>query len=293
MWGKVTNDAAAFIRSIAQKRGRNAAWAEMSVRQSVSATETEALRDSVINFVCPSVDSLLKAVNGLVVETSKGSTRIETANADIIYLDMNWRSELLSIISDPNIAYILMMIGIYGILFEIFNPGAIFPGVAGGIALILAFYSLRMLPVNYAGLALILLAVVLFLLEIKVTSYGALTIGGIISLFFGSLMLIQSPVEFMNISLTLIITTVIVTALFFTFVVTLGIKAQYRKKTSGVDGLIGETGVVISDITTETAGRVRVHGEIWRAASDVNVPSGGKVIIEEVKDLTIKVKPLI
>lgn len=292
MTDKITNDASAFMRTIAKKRSRNVEWAELTVRKSISATENEALDSGAIDFICPNIDSLLTAINGLTVELQSTTFTINTNNSEIENYEQSWRMKLLALISDPNIAYLLLMLGIYGIFFELYNPGSIFPGVIGGISIILAAYSLQMMPVNYAGLALILLAVVLFLLEIKVPSYGMLTIGGVISILLGSLMLIEpeSELEFVSISMNLIITVVILTALFFIFIAALGIKAQSKKDASGKEGLINETGVSLSDFDEKNKGKVRVHGEIWNATSEDNIKEGDEIIVNAVKNMVLTVK---
>lgn len=291
MGDKIVNDAAAFIRSIAQQRNRNVDWAERAVRESISSTEKEALEENVIDFIAGSVDSLLILIDGKQIETKSGVKVLRTSRATVREYELSFRDKFLDFISNPNVAYILLMIGIYGILFELYNPGSIFPGVIGALSLILAGYSLQMLPVNYAGLALIVLAIILFLLEIKITSYGLLTIGGIVSLFVGSLMLIDAPGEFMKISLSLIITAVVVTFLFFTFVITLGIKAQFKKKATGFESLVGEEGKVIEEIKANQKGKVLVHGEIWSATSDVDISPGTNVIVERADSFTLFVKP--
>ncbi len=288
---KILNDAAAFVRAIAQKRHRNVAWAEDAVRHSISNSETEALKQNVIDLVSPNLDSLLKEINGRTVETSAGMVTLKTADAKVEFVPMDWREEILGVISDPNITYILMMIGIFGIMFELFNPGAILPGVVGSISLILAFYAFQTLPINFAGLALILLAIILFIAEIKIVSHGLLAIGGVIALFLGSLMLISSPFELVSISLSVIITTVLVAAVFFIWVIGLGLKAQRRKPTTGVEGMVGEIGTVVTEIAPGSAGQVRVHGEIWKATSDDVLKTGDKVSIESFENWTLKVKP--
>ncbi len=290
MYDKVTNDASAFIRSIALKRHRNVAWAERAVRESISASETEALKDSVINFICPNTDSLLRAINGIVVETSSGTITLNTANAEVVEHGMNWKEELLSILTNPNIAYLLLLLGIYGIFFELYNPGSIFPGVAGGISIVLAAYSLQMLPINYAGVALILLGIVMFIVEVKVTSYGILTIGGIVSFLLGSIMLIDSPFEFMRISMSVIITAAVVSAIFFIFIVSLGIKAQSRKRATGKEALVGEKAIAIEDIPVNSVGRVKVMGESWKAISEEKINAGEEVIVLGVDKMVLKVR---
>jgi membrane-bound serine protease (ClpP class) len=290
MFTKITNDAAAFIRTIAQKRHRNQEWAERAVRESISSTESEALKDTVIDLICPDINSLLDSLNGKYVETSIGILKLETAGNIIEEFEMSWRDKILALLADPNIAYVLLMLGMYGILFELYNPGAIFPGVIGGISALLAAYSFRMLPVNYAGLALILLALVLFIIDIKVTSHGLLTMGGIVSLFLGSMMLIDSPLELMSISLSIIITVVAISFLFFSFVITSGLKAQYRKRQTGKEAMIGLIGKALSDIKPNEQGIVRVHGEIWNATAELFIEKDEEVIVVEVDGLKLKVK---
>ncbi len=291
MTEKVTNDAAAFIRSISEKRNRNVKWAEEAVRKSISITETEALKDSVIDLIAANMQDLLNKINDRKVQTVSGEFVLSTKNAKVIYLDMSFQQKLLSLLSDPNIAYILMMLGFYGLLFELYNPGSIFPGVIGVISLVLAFYSMQTLPINYAGLALIIFGVVLFVLELKVPSHGLLTIGGIVSLLLGSLMLIKTDSGFnvLRVSWGVIATVVILTFLFFTFAIGLGIKAQKRKPTTGSEGLVNETGEAITDLNPN--GSVKVHGEIWKAESiDGEIPTGSKIVVTGVSNLKLKIK---
>ena len=288
---KATNDAAAFIRSISEKRNRNMKWAEDAVRKSLSLSETEALKQNVIDLISPNIEDLLKKINGKKIETVIGEKILNTGNAAVNEVEMTLSLKFLTILSDPNIAYILFMIGLYGLLFEIFNPGVIFPGVIGGICIILAFYSMHTLPINYAGLALIVFAIILFVLEIKVISHGILSIGGVISLIIGSIMLInvESGLEVVMISWQVIALFVVLTILFFGFAITLGIKAQRRKPTTGVEGLIKEIGEAITDLNPE--GEVRVHGEIWRAETiEGKIESKSIVEIVEVHNLKLKVK---
>ena len=291
MTEKVTNDAAAFIRTISEKRNRNIQWAEEAVRKSISITETEALKDSVIDLIASNMNDLLIKINDRKVQTVSGEPVLLTKNAQVIYLDMSFQQKLLSLLSDPNIAYILMMLGFYGLLFELYNPGAIFPGVIGVISLVLAFYSMQTLPINYAGLALIIFGVVLFVLELKIPSHGLLTAGGIVSLLLGSLMLIKTDSGFnvLRVSGGVIATVVILTALFFTFAIGLGIKAQARKPSTGSEGLINETGKAITDLNP--TGSVKVHGEIWKAESiEGEILNGSKIIVTEVSNLKLKIK---
>jgi len=291
MMEKATNDAAAFIRSISEKRHRNVAWAEEAVRKSLSLTDNEALDKKVVDFIARSVDELLEKVDGKEVETSSGRIKLETKGARVESLEMSWSERILDILSDPNIAYILFMLGVYGLLFELYNPGSILPGVVGVISLILAFYSLHTLPINYAGLALIVFAIILFVAEITIVSHGMLTVGGVISLLLGSMMLIrsESALEFIEISWSVIISTVAVTALFFIFVIGLGIKAQTKKPTTGSQGLIGEFAEAITALTPE--GKVRVHGEIWNArVNKGRLAKGETARIIEIENLTLIVE---
>jgi membrane-bound serine protease (ClpP class) len=288
---KATNDAAAFIRTISEKRARNIQWAEDAVRKSVSITETEALKGRVIDTIAISVQDLLEKINGKEISLSSGKKVLDTKNAEVINIEMNFQEKILDLLSDPNIAYILFMIGIYGIMFELYNPGSIFPGVIGGISLIVAFYSLHTLPVNYAGLALIIFAVILFIAEIKVVSHGLLTIGGIISLILGSIMLIdtESTLEVIKISWQVILVIVIFTSAFFIFAIGFGIKAQSRKPTTGIEGIIGEIGETISNLEPE--GQIRVHGELWNAESlDGAISKGTKVKVTQVSNLKLMVR---
>jgi membrane-bound serine protease (ClpP class) len=287
---KATNDAAAFIRTISEKRQRNVAWAEDAVRKSVSITETEARKDNVVDLIVPSVEDLLKKVDGKEVEVNGVKKVLHTAGATVVTLEMPWKYRLLNVLSDPNIAYIFFLLGIYGLIFELYNPGAILPGVVGVICLILAFYSLHTLPVNYAGVALILFGILLFVLEIKITSYGLLSVGGAVSLLLGSIMLInsESSLEFITISWSVIIPAVLFTVLFFLFAIGMGVKAQRRKPVTGVEGLVGEAGEAITDLTP--TGQVRIHGEIWTSKTEEGtIKSGTSVRVTKVENLLLTV----
>lgn len=286
---KAVNDAVAYIKSLAEKRGRNAQWAEDAVRKSVSATEEEALEKGVIDLVSATLPALLSDIDGMEVETMEGKRVLHTKGATITRVEMGLRHRILDVISDPNIAYLLMLLGFYGIFFELTNPGAIFPGVVGGICLILAFYAFQTLPINYAGILLILLGVILFILEISVTSYGALTIGGIIAMVLGSLMLFKDAGPFLKLSIYTILPAVVVTAVFFTVVIGLAWKAFRSKPTTGQEGLVGLEGTAASEVTPE-GGTVKVHGEIWSAVSDEPIQADKKVVVESVKGLKLKVR---
>ena len=288
---KVTNDAAAFIRSIAVKRNRNIEWAENAVRKSFSYSEKEALEDSAIDLIAQNEQDLLNQVDGKQVEVSSGTTTINTKGARVESFRMGFLEKLLNILSDPTIAYILLLVGLYGIIFEFSVPGVILPGVAGVICLILAFYSMHSLPINYAGIALIVFAVILFLLEIKIVSHGILAIGGVISLLLGSLMLIKSGpgTEMLRISRIVIYAASAVSALFFLFIIGAGIKAQRRKVVTGTEALIGVSGVVVEPL--QPSGLIRVQGELWNAESLSGVIGKGEIVrIREMKNLKLYVE---
>ncbi len=289
---KVTNDAAAFIRSISEKRKRNVAWSEDAVRNSVSITETEALRDSVVDLVAADLNELMAKVDGREVETAAGKKILNTKNFTVVNYEESWFQKFLDIVSDPNVAYILMMLGIWGIIIEFYHPGAILPGVVGVMCLLLGLYGLHTLPLNYAGVGLILLSIILFIAEIKITSYGMLTVGGVISLLLGSLMLVDtsSPLESaIEISLGVIITTVIIITSLFAVLAWLVVRAHKRKAMTGESGMIGEIGEVFMDIVNGT-GTVKIMGELWKAESDQPIEKGSKVKVLKVHDLTIKVQ---
>lgn len=293
MTDKVTNDAAAFIRTIAEKRNRNVEWAQQAVINSVSITESEALQQKVVDIVASSLQDLLDQIHGKQVVVSTGQVTLNTKGTAVDAVEMSFIEKVLNVLSDPNIAYIFLMLGFYGILFELYSPGAIFPGVIGVIALILGFYSLHTLPINYAGLALIVFAIILFLLEIKITSYGMLTIGGVISLLLGSMMLIRDDtgLEFARISWSVIISATVVSALFFVFIIGAGLRAQRKKPVTGLEGFLLETGVALE--TLDPNGTVHVHGEIWQAESTGGkIEKGEKVRITAIKNFRLYVEPL-
>jgi membrane-bound serine protease (ClpP class) len=290
---KTTNDAAAFIRAIADKRKRNLQWAEDAVRKSVSITETEAVALKVVDLIAANEQDLLRQINSRVVALNTGDKTLQTATAKVEKVEMTFAEKLLDLISDPNVAYILMILGFYGILFELYSPGAIFPGVMGVICLILAFYSMHTLPVNYAGLALIVVAIILFILEIKIVSHGILGIGGVVALALGSIMLIRSDsaLEFIRISWSVIISTTVATAAFFFLLVALAVKGQKAKPVTGTEGMIGEEGETLARL--EPFGMVRVHGELWKAESvSGNIEAGKRIRVTAVNNLTLSVEPL-
>jgi len=288
MTDKATNDAAAYIRSLAERKGRNAPWAEKAVRESISATEVEALKEHIIDLVSKDLNTLLLDINGRKVQTTLAEKILKTKDARILHEETGLRQKILNFISDPNVAYILMLLGFYGLFFELTNPGAIFPGVIGGICLILAFYAFQTLPVNYAGLLLIILAIILFILEVKIVSHGVLTIGGVIAMIIGSLMLFETPGPFVRLSLYLILPAVMVTALFFSLTIGLALKAHKRKPVTGKEELVGMEGVARTDITPEE-GTVSLHGELWTAYAEEPIAKDNKVVVESVSGLKLKV----
>ena len=284
---KVVNDAAAYIRSIANRRGRNEDWAEESVRESISATEYEALKLKVIDLVVDNVRALLDSCDGRTVSLPSGDKVLDTKEIEVKRAEIGVRDRILQVITNPTIAYILLTLGMWGLFFELSNPGAIFPGIVGGICLILAFFALQTLPINYAGLLLMILALILFILEVKIVSHGALVIGGIISMVMGSLLLFESPLPYMRVSLVVIVTIVAGTALFFLVAIGLALRARKRKVTTGGRGLMGEIGVARSALKPE--GDVFIHGEIWSAEADQPIKKGEKVVVTAVEYLTLKV----
>jgi membrane-bound serine protease (ClpP class) len=292
MMEKSTNDAVAFIRSIAEKRGRNMDWAENTVRHSISITATEALNNKVIDLIAETDKELLNAIDGRIIQTATGSIKLNTKNALVRTYEMSFSEKMLNVISDPNIAYMLLMLGFFGIMFELFNPGAILPGIVGVISLILSLYSMHTLPINYAGMALIFFALLLFVLEIKIMTHGILAIGGIISLLLGSMILINTSTgEIGRISWSVIITITIITTLFFLFIIGLGIKAQKRKPVTGIEALIGETGESKDILNPE--GMVFVHGELWRAESvSGEIKKGEKITVTGRSNFKLFVKAL-
>ncbi|MBN1694133.1 nodulation protein NfeD [candidate division WOR-3 bacterium] len=289
MMEKATEDAAAYLRGIAKKRNRNIEWAEKAVRESVSATAEEALELGIIDLVVSSVDELLEKIHGRKVELPGGVKKLDTKNAERENLPMNFREEFLKLISNPNIAYILFIVGIYGLIFEIRSPGAIIPGVLGALCIILAFYSFSVLPINYAGVALIILGIAMFVMEVLTPTYGPLTIGGIVSMSIGSIMLINTDATFLQISKPLIFAAVGTTAAFFIFALGAVIKAMKNKPTTGKEGLTGAIGKAVSDINSK-GGKVFVRGEYWNAVANKKIKIDTEVEVVEVNGLTVKVK---
>lgn len=290
MMKKVENDAVAYVRGIADKRGRNADWVEKAVRKSESITAEEAHKLKVIDFVAVDLKTLLEQIDGKEVILLTGKKVVRTKDVIINEKRMDTRQRILAAISDPNIAYILFLVGLAGLYFEFAHPGVILPGVVGGISLILAFFALQTLPVNYAGVLLILFGIILFIAEIKVISHGLLTVGGIISLILGSLLLFDSPDPALRVSWSVMIPTLTIICLFFAGIIALVLKAQMRKRRTGKDGMVGEEGKAITDVY-ET-GKVFIKGEYWNASSDKPVEKGRRVRISKVEGLIIKIEEI-
>ncbi len=292
MSAKATNDAAAFVRAIAQQRHRNLAWAENAVRNSVALSATEALDSGVVDLIAASDRALLDSLNGHVIHAGGRTVTLDLSGATIEEVPPNFAETLLGILSDPNIAYILFLLGLYGLLFELYNPGAILPGVVGGICMILALYALQTLPFSYAGIALIVFAIILFLLEVKVTSHGLLAIGGTIALLLGSTMLIRptSGLELVEISWSVILFAAALTALFFLVVIGLGLRAQRGRPASGRESVVGRTAMARTVVGSD--GTVELLGELWNARTDGSpIPAGSTVTVERIEGLLLIVKP--
>lgn len=277
MMEKVVNDAVAYARSLADQRGRNRDWAEQIVRESISTPAQEALELKVIDLIATDETALLLALDDRTYLRSGQPHKLETRGVDLSYAEMNWRQELFNTISNPNVAYMLLMLGILGIFFEISQPGVILPGAIGALALLLAFLGFQTLPINYVGGLLILLAVVLFILEVKVVSYGMLTVGGLVALTFGSLILVDSPAPYLQISSAVIAATVAVCGGFISLVLIFVVRVQKSRFVSGLEGMVGEHGQAVSALTP--SGKVYVHGEYWDAHSEQPIAEGSAIEI--------------
>jgi membrane-bound serine protease (ClpP class) len=288
MMKKIENDAAAFIRTVALERGRNADWAEKAVREAVAITERDALKLKVIDLIADSVPDLLEKIDGRVIKLPKGPVTLATKGAPVRPIEIGFRDRFLNVITDPNVAYVLMMLGMLGLFFELSNPGVILPGVIGGISLILAFFAFQSLPINYAGLLLILFGIVLLIAEIKIVSHGVLAIGGMVSMALGSLMLFDAPEVGFRVSWWVIGPTVAATGGLFLFVVAAGVRALGRPPSTGAEGLVGRTATVRERLGPE--GQVMVSGEIWRAVAEGEpLEPGAQVRIVGVDGLTLRV----
>lgn len=283
---KIVNDLSAYMRAIVARKGRNAKWAERAIRESVSITDKEALDLKVIDLTADSVPDLLNKLDGRIVKKDDSVIRLDTKDATVVTIRHGLRFTILDAIANPNVAYILMMVGMIGIVAEIYHPGAFLPGILGGISLLLAFFALQVLPVNYVGVLLIILSIILFILDLKAPSFGILSIGAIISLSLGSIMLFKGGER---VSLTVIVPTVSLVSAFFIFALSLVVKARLKKPRTGEQELVGAIGLAISDIGVD--GKVSVHGEYWNARSDENIPKGATVRVIGIRDLCLVVTP--
>ena len=288
---KMENDAAAYARSLAGEYGRNVEWAESAVRESAALSAKDALDKKVIDLIAKDLNDLLAQIDGREIRKGASTVVLRTKDAPVKRVSMTLRHRVLSAVSDPTIAYLLLMVGIYGIYFELSSPGAFFPGVLGGICLLLGLYALHTLSAGYAGILLILLALVLFFAEMKVQSHGLLLIGGLVSMFIGSLMLFDRNIDpYLRISWPVLIGTVAFSALFFGSIVSLAVRSQFIKPRTGAEGLTGEIGEAATDFNGE--GKVFIVGEFWNARADAgSLRKGDKVIVKSVNGMTLLVEP--
>ena len=286
---KATNDAVAYIRSIADERGRDADWAERAVRKSVSASAEEALDLGIADCIAKDREELFRKLDGVIVKTAKGETALRLRDATVEEFAMSGRYRFLNFLNDPNIAYILLMLGFYGLFFEISSPGHVFPGVLGGICLILGLFALRSFSINYAGLLLMVLGLIFFIAELVTPTFGALTAGGVVSLALGSILLFDSPAPFLRVSLKVLIPALVVTAGFFAFAAAMAIRTRRRRPTTGRRGLLGKRGVARTPI--DPKGKVFVEGSHWTARSETPIDEGAEVTVEDIDGLVLTVRP--
>ncbi len=290
MSSKAVNDATAYLRSLAQLRDRNVEWAEKAVRESASLPADEALTLGVIDLVAPDLDGLLAALQGREVSVQGRASVLDTRSAPVVVIEPDWRTRLLSVIADPNIAYILILIGIYGLIFEFYNPGFMLPGVVGAISLVLALFALQVLPVNYAGLGLLILGIIFMVSEAFVASFGALGIGGLVAFVMGSVLLIDTEAGGYGVSLPLIVAFSALSAVFVLGIIGMALKARQRAVVSGQEQLIGASGRVLEDFTGD--GRIHIHGENWHAKSAQPLKAGQTVRVTGIDGLVLHVEPI-
>jgi membrane-bound serine protease (ClpP class) len=288
---KMTNDAAALIRSLATQRGRPPELAEKAVTESLSWTEREALEKHLIDLVAKDRVDLLRQLDGRTVKRFDGhEEKLKLDAPEIVAVAPNAGDRLLSIIAHPNIAYLLFLLGLVGIYFELSHPGAIVPGVVGGVAILLAFFALSVLPVNYVGILLILLGIVFFVLEVKVASYGLLTVAGLVSFVIGSLMLVDSPVPALRVSLSVILPTAVLVAAVVMYLLSRVLRSHRTKPTTGSEGMVGELGQAVATIEPGATGKIFVHGEYWDAQANVSIPAGTAVRVVRVEGRRLEVE---
>jgi len=286
---KAINDAVAWVRALATKRGRNADWAELAVREAASITAIEALENGVIDLIAQDVGELLEQVHGKTVEVQGRERVMDTSSLLVEQLEPSWKSELLSVITSPTIAYLLLLIGVYGLIFEGYNPGAVFPGVIGAICLLVALYAFQMLPVNYAGFALIILGIILMIAEAIVPSFGALGIGGVIAMVIGSIILIDTDVPGFMVSRPLIGAIALASSFGLMAIIGIAMKARQRPVVSGREELVGATGTALLDF--EHQGSVFVHSERWSAITSAPLLEGQAIVVTDIDGLMLKVRP--
>lgn len=289
MQRKIVNDAAAYIRGLAQLRGRNVEWAEEAVRSASSLSAEEAIKINVIDVIANNIIDLLEKLNDHSINILGQERKLATETASIQYIEPDWRNKLLSVITDPNILPILMTLGMFGLIYEMLNPGFVLPGVLGGICILLALYAAQVLPINYAGLALILLGILFMVGEAFAPSFGALGIGGAVAFVIGSIILIDTDYEGYGVSIPFIFTFAVANALFFFTILSLVLKSRKNPVVSGSEELIGSTGEVLESV--ENYGRVRVHSESWQAKSQVPILPGQKIRVIGIEGLTLIVEP--
>ena len=287
---KVVNDAAAYIRSLAELRKRNSHWAELAVVKSVSISAEEAKKLNVIDLIATDIQALILALNNREVRVASGLKLLKTTDQEIIFQEMNTRQKMLNIISNPNVAYILLMIGMVGLYFELSNPGLVFPGVIGAVSMVLALYAMQTLPIDYAGLLLIILGALFFIAEIGVMSYGLLSLAGVVSIFLGSTMLIDSDDPTMQISRAILYPTMGLAIIFSVGIAVFATRARDLKKQGGAEGMVGETATVKEELNPE--GSVLVHGELWQAECEGKIREGEKVYVEKVERLKVIVRKI-
>ena len=290
MTKKIVNDAVAYIRSMAEMRGRNADWAEQAVRKAASLSSEQALQQNVIDIIATDTNDLLTKVNGWQVNINGRNVILETSDLAIETIEPDWRNELLSVITNPNIAYILMLLGVYGLFFEMANPGYVLPGVIGGICMLLALYALQVLPVNYAGLALMILGIIFMVGELFAPSFGALGIGGIIAFVMGSVILFDTEGSEIQVAIPIIVAVSTVSSIFFLIVLRMVFAAHNKPVVSGVDEMLGSIGQVLEDF--EESGRIHIHGETWQVQSQSPFRSGDQVRVVAIDGLILSVEPV-
>jgi membrane-bound serine protease (ClpP class) len=289
MTKKVINDSVAYIRGLADKRGRNADWAERAVREADSITSDKALELGVIDFIAVNVAELLEKANGMVVEVNDVEVELATSGLEIERLEPDWRNKLLAVITSPTIAYLLLLIGVYGLILEGYNPGAVLPGVVGAICLLMALYAFQMLPVNYAGLGLIVLGIILIIAEVMAPSFGALGFGGIIAIVIGSIILIDTDVPGFGVSRPLIGSIAAIASMGLLAIIWFAVRARHRPVVSGREELVGAAGVALENFAGE--GHVFIHGERWNAIAETPVQANQAVVVTGLDGLILKVRP--